>query len=110
VPPTSLRHFLYPKNGDRKFSEIFVPIYTTQRRHDLEDRGHHTHHSKELKHRKQSKEQNRRCIRMKPPYRKTTSCWLSLTACSLLSQKNENCLTLIGYGTTNNRTLFNLNF
>jgi len=28
VPPVSSSHFLYPKNGGRKFSEMFVPIYT----------------------------------------------------------------------------------
>lgn len=78
--------------------------------HNLEDRGHQTHHPEGLKYRKQSKEQNRWCIRMKSPCHRTTPCWLSLTACSLRSQKNENCLTPIGYGTTNSRIPFNLNY
>jgi hypothetical protein len=54
VPTTSSRHFLYPKNGGRKFSEMFVPINPTQRRQNSEDRGHQTHHPDELKHRKQN--------------------------------------------------------
>ena len=47
---------------------------------------------------------------MKSPCHRTTPCWLSLNACSLRSQKNENCLTPTGYGTIKNRTPFNLNF
>jgi len=89
---------------------MFVPIYPTQRRHNSEDCGHQTHHPEELKYRNQSKEQNRWCIRVKLPCHMTTACWLSLTASLLRSQKNENCLTSIGCGTTNNRTPYNLNF
>jgi hypothetical protein len=39
------------------------------------------------------------------PCHRTTPCWLSLTACSLHSQKNENCLTLIGLTLTEWRTV-----
>lgn len=108
MPPTSSRHFLYLKNGGRKFSEIFVPIYPTQRRHNSEDRGHQTHHPEELKNRNQSKEQNRLCIRVKPPRHMTTPCRLFLTACLLRSQKNENCLTPISYGTVQLTTAHHL--
>lgn len=110
MPSISSRHFLYLKYGGRKFSEMFVPTYPTQRRHNSEDCGHQTHHPDEIKNCNQSKGQNRWCICVKTPCHMNNPCWLSLTACLLRSQQNENCLTPNGYGTTNNRTPFNLNF
>jgi len=46
----------------KKFSEMFAPIYPTQRRHNSEDRSHQTHHTEELKYRTQFKEQTRWCL------------------------------------------------
>ena len=46
---------------------MLVPIYQTPRRHNSVYRTHQTHHPGNLKYRKQSKDQNRNFIHMKPP-------------------------------------------